>query len=111
MKQHASRVVLMLMLSVGASQAMAGQTPWTTVMEIRQGPASSPLVRLGDLGAVATECSSKTSVKIPDADSDTGKRHFSTLLTALTSGLRVSIITSGTCVSNWALIEEVLITR
>lgn len=99
-----------LLILVFSSPGYAlGTSPWTTVAEIIQGPGSYPLVKLKDSGNAGTECTSTGSLRFSDVDNSVaGKRHFSTLLTALASGKEVRITTSA-CSADYPYIDYVYI--
>ncbi|AIU66877.1 hypothetical protein ABF162_07575 [Vibrio coralliilyticus] len=87
-----------------------GNSPWTTVEEIVQGQGNKPLVKLVNAGEAGTGCDSKDYLRIKDADSGAGKRQFSILLAALSSGAEV-LIESKTCLYGSPAVETVYIKR
>jgi hypothetical protein len=86
-----------------------GISPWTTVTQIIQGPASYPLITIADPGDAGTGCSSTGRLRFNDVDNSVaGKRHFSTILSALAAGKEIRIRTSA-CSSDYPYIEYVYI--
>ncbi|NOJ25728.1 hypothetical protein [Vibrio coralliilyticus] len=87
-----------------------GNSSWTTVEEIVQGQGNKPIVKLVNAGEAGSGCDSKDYLRIKDADSGAGKRQFSILLAALSSGAEVSI-ESKTCLDGYPAIDTVYIKR
>lgn len=99
-----------LLLTFSTSSYSLGYTEWTVVTDITQGLGSSPNVQVSNMGDAATSCSDQTSLKIRDADSAVGKRHFSTLLSALSTGKEVRILTSE-CSNSAPYIDKISIRK
>ncbi|MCU7843185.1 MAG: hypothetical protein KZQ93_05030 [Candidatus Thiodiazotropha sp. (ex Monitilora ramsayi)] len=102
------KIVAFLLITLFFSDVLAvGHSGWTTVSEIRQGQGSTPLVKLTDSGNAL--CEPTQYVRINGADTDVGKRHFSTLLSALSSGKEVNIVTTDCANDGYALIDAIWI--
>lgn len=99
----------MVMSFVYVNQGLAlGFSPWTTVEKITQGPGENPLVKLASPGDAATGCTKSTALRFVDASTSSGKRQFSILLSAITSGKEVQIYTK-TCSWDYPYIDHVYI--
>ena len=101
-------IAFSFLIVINTNAYSLGNSGWTTVVEILQGPGSSPTVKLQDMGATTTTCNNSSSLRFRNADTDVGKRHFSTLLTALSSGKEVHVRTIE-CSADFAYIEEIRI--
>lgn len=105
------QICLLAMWAAASTGTYAlGISPWTTVDEIIQGLGSNPVVQLAMPGDAATGCAGSNRLRFVDADSSVGKRHFSTLLAALSSGKEVRIRTRE-CSSDYPYIDHIYIKR
>ena len=106
MKKNYKTILAMVILLISTPSFSLGFTGWTTVEQIRQGQGGSPIILVASIGDAATTCPKSGWLRFEDADSPVGKRHFSTLLAALTSQKEVNIRTSK-CSADYPYINEV----
>lgn len=96
-KRHLIFVIVLFFCFCSSFAYSLGSSDWTTVAEIIQGPGSNPLIRLTDPKDASTGCpgSSAGYISIKEVDSsEVGKRHFTTILSALMSQKEVNITTN-----------------